>query len=54
MMGTHWEQGEKLKKSISPCPLKKKKNWCVHECMLSLSIGCMKFLFTKRFVTIFT
>jgi hypothetical protein len=44
-MGTHWEQGNKTKKSLLP-PLKKEKTGSViHECMPSLPIGCMKFLF---------
>jgi hypothetical protein len=29
------------------------KNWTLHECMLSLPNDCMKFLFSKLFVTIF-
>jgi hypothetical protein len=33
--------------------LKRKKNPGTFECMLSLPIGCMKFLFPKLFVTIF-
>jgi hypothetical protein len=42
MMGTHWEHdGTKEKKSRH------------FECMLSLPIGCTKFLFPKLFVTIF-
>jgi hypothetical protein len=32
--------------------LKEKKSWHF-ECMLSLPIGCMKFLFPKLLVTIF-
>jgi hypothetical protein len=56
-MGTHWEHiGNKRKmKKIPPPNLPKlqreKKN--TFECMLSLPIGCMKFLFPKLFVTIF-
>jgi hypothetical protein len=42
-MGTHWEQRKIEKKSFPP-----PKKW-----MLSLSIGCMKFLFPKLCVTIF-
>jgi hypothetical protein len=34
-------------------PLPKEKNWTLHECMLGLAIGCMKFLFSKLFITIF-
>jgi hypothetical protein len=59
-LGTPWEHDgntlrtrEKKKQKIPVPPLKKKKNWTVHECMLSLPIGCMKFLFPKPFVTIF-
>jgi hypothetical protein len=42
-------------KTKNPCPplFQKEKNWNVHECMLSLHIGCMKFFFPKLFVTIF-
>jgi hypothetical protein len=36
----------------TPSPPQKEKDRIVHECMLSLSIGCMKFLFPKLFVTI--
>jgi hypothetical protein len=43
---------KKNKKSLSPSP-QKEKIWTVHECMLSLPHGCMKFLFPKLFVTIF-
>jgi len=44
----------KKQKILLPHPLlKKKKNCTVHECMLSLLIGCMKFLFPKPFITIF-
>jgi hypothetical protein len=60
LIGTPWEHdGNTLRtreenKKIPVPPLKKKKNWTVHECMLSLlPIGCMKFLFPKPFVTIF-
>jgi hypothetical protein len=31
----------------------KEKNWTTHECMLSLPIGWMNFLYPKLFVTIF-
>jgi hypothetical protein len=64
-MGTHWELNgnkfgtkEKWKKSPPPGPpspetnLKEKKSRHF-ECMLSLPIGCMKFLFPKLFSTIF-
>jgi hypothetical protein len=61
LLGTSWgiwehlgNKGEKKQKIlVPPTPLKKKKNWIVHECMLSLSIGCMKILFSKLLVTIF-
>jgi len=49
-LGTLWEL------ITVPAPLKKKeekRNWMVHECMLSLLIACMKFLFPKLLVTIF-
>jgi hypothetical protein len=54
MLGTK----EKRKKSLSPPPPPPKKNLkekkSMHfECMLSLPIGCMKFLFPKLFITIF-
>jgi len=64
IMGTHWElEGnmlrtkEKWKKILPSTPpktqnLKEKKSRHV-ECMLSLAIGCMKFLFPKLFITIF-
>jgi hypothetical protein len=46
--------GTRGKKTKTPCPhpplKKKEKNWINHECMLSLPIGCMKFLFSKLFV----
>jgi len=57
-MGTHWElEGNKRKMKKIPTPpnlpklQREKKN--TFECMLSLPIGCMKFLFPKLFVTIF-
>jgi len=54
-VGTFWELGNPLGtyenkgKKKNPCPLSplKKKNWTIHECMLSHPIGCMKFLFPK-------
>jgi hypothetical protein len=36
-----------------PLPFLKEKSWTIHECMMSLPIGCMKFLFPKLFITIF-
>ncbi len=61
---TNWELGKpygnmmienKEEKQKIPLPTapRKEKNWTVHECMLSLPIGYMKFLFPKLFVTIF-
>ncbi len=38
MMGTHWEKGRKQKKIPVFTSLEKRKNWIVHECMLSLPI----------------
>jgi len=59
-MGTHWElEGNTLgtmekRKKTSPPNLKLKRKKSRHfECMLSLPIGCMKFLFPKLFITIF-
>jgi len=52
ILGTLWEQRKKTKKSLSPHP-QKAKNWIIHDGMLSLPIGFMKFLFPKLFVTIF-
>jgi hypothetical protein len=43
---------EKMKKS-SPHPKLKRKKSKHFECMMSLPIGCMKFLFLKLFNTIF-
>jgi hypothetical protein len=59
--GTHWElegnKGKMKKKKSSPCPtpktFKNKTKSRYFECMLSLPIGCMKFLFPKLLVTIF-
>jgi len=55
MLGTHWEQGRSKKKKTLPTPTdpQKGKIKAHHECMLGLPIGCMKFLFSKLFVTIF-
>ncbi len=42
-LGTHWEQRNKTQNPW-PCPLKKKKNWIIHEwCILSPPLVCMKF-----------
>jgi len=48
-LGTHWEHGRKQKLALPPTSPKKKKNWTLEECMLSLLIGCMKLLFPKLF-----
>jgi len=48
MLGT-----KKKNKKNSPHPTLERKNRAHQECMLSLPIGCMKFLFPKLFVTIF-
>jgi hypothetical protein len=54
--GTNWEKMKYKKKPPPPPPpqanLKEKKSRHF-ECMLSLPIGCMKFLFPKLFGTIF-
>jgi hypothetical protein len=52
MAGAEIEQGKKTKKNC-PQPAQKEKARAHHECMLSLPIGCMKFLFPKLLVTIF-
>jgi hypothetical protein len=49
-MGEHTGTRGENKKSLSPYLLKKKKTG---QFMLSLPIGCMKFLFPKLFITIF-
>jgi len=53
MMGTHWElEGNPKKKEKRSTTPKLKRNKSRHfECMLSLPIGCMKFLFPKLFVS---
>jgi hypothetical protein len=55
LKGTCWEQKKNEKKSLpSPSPYNLKGKKSRHfECMPSLSIGCMKFLFPKLFITIF-
>ncbi len=61
-LGTLWElDGNTLRTRrktknpslLSPPPSQKEKNWTVHECMLSLPIGCMNFFFPNLFVIIF-
>jgi hypothetical protein len=51
-LGTLWEQRKKTKNPCRAHP-QKAKNWNIHEGMLNLPIGCMKFLFPKLFITIF-
>jgi hypothetical protein len=46
------EEIDQRRKTINNSP-QKEKTRAHHECMLSLPIGCMKFLFPKLFVTIF-
>ncbi len=41
-----WEQGEIFLIPLHPPP-QKEENRARHECMLSLPIGCMKFLCSK-------
>jgi hypothetical protein len=48
ILGTHWE----LEGNILGTKEKEKKSRHF-ECILSPTIGCMKFLFPKLFVTIF-
>jgi hypothetical protein len=43
---------EEEEKKLPPGP-RKGKTRAHHDCMLSLPIGCMKFLFPKLFITIF-
>jgi hypothetical protein len=52
--GTYWEQRKNEKKSPLPPPtkLKRKKKSRHFKHMLSLPIGCMKFLLPKLFITI--
>jgi len=53
---TWWEHiGNKGGKKIpfSPCPLEKKKTGPFMSALLSLPIGCMKYLFSKLFITSF-
>jgi hypothetical protein len=50
LRGTYWEEGGKITKNSShPTSTRKKK--AHHEGMLSLPIGCRKFLFQKLLVT---
>jgi hypothetical protein len=56
ILGTHWElEGNKgkMKKFLPPTQNLKENKLRHFECMLSLPIGCMKFLFPKLFITIF-
>jgi hypothetical protein len=43
-MRTHWEKQFKTQ-NPSPAAPSKREKWTIHEYMLSLPIGCMKFLF---------
>jgi hypothetical protein len=53
-LGTYWEQRKNEKKSsATPTQNLKEKKSRHFECMLSLPIGCTKFLFPKLFTTIF-
>jgi hypothetical protein len=55
-MGTFWEQKKKGKNPppLPPPPKNFKEKKSRHfRCMLSLPIGCMKFLFPKLFVANF-
>jgi hypothetical protein len=63
-LGTVWELGNTLqtlwehiknKGKTFPCPtlFQQEQNWIIHECMLSLPDGCVKFLFPKLFMPIF-
>ncbi len=46
LLGQRFEQGRNTKKNLSPPPPpKQEKTMAHHECMLSLPMGCMKFLF---------
>jgi hypothetical protein len=48
------EEKQKKKNSTPPRPPQKEEKTRAHnECMLSLPTGCMKFLFSKLFITIF-
>jgi hypothetical protein len=55
LMGTHWKfdgNKGKMKKILFPSQNLKEKKSRHFECMLSLPINYMKFLFSKLFVTI--
>jgi hypothetical protein len=52
MAGAEIEQGSKIENN-SPQPPPQEKTRAHHECMLSLAIGCMKFLFSKLLITNF-
>ncbi len=48
LMEIHWEQENKSTSSPHwPPPNPKREKICLPKCMLSLRIGCMKFLFSK-------
>jgi len=44
---------KKKKKNLSPFTPSKRKKKTIHECMLSLPINFMKFLFSKLFIIIY-
>jgi hypothetical protein len=52
LKGTCWEQRKNEKNPSSPHPKLKNEKFRHFECMLSLPIGWMKFLFPKLFVPI--
>jgi hypothetical protein len=43
LMGTQKKKKKKKPLTSPPTPLKKKKNWTLQECMLSILIGCITF-----------
>jgi len=53
LKGTCWEQRKKILKSFSPPSKLKRKKSRHFECMLSLPLGCIKFLFPKLFIANF-
>jgi len=53
LKGTCWEQRKNEKNHLPPPPNLKEKKSRHFECMLSITIGCMKFLFSKLSITIF-
>jgi hypothetical protein len=51
--GERLNKDEKQKNQLPPAPQKEKTRAHRHECMLSLPIVCMKFLFSKLFIAFF-